>query len=227
LFTIAGMSDKRWKAVDAYLNEKLMPVDAVLEAALEANAAAGLPSIDVTATQGAFLQLLARMHGARRILEIGTLGGYSTIWLGRALPEDGRLITLEFQPHHAAVARANIARAGLSQIVEVRVGSAAESLEEMAGEGEEAFDMIFIDADKPNNPVYLDWALRFSHTGTVIVCDNVVRGGELANGESTDPAIVGTREMFDRMADDPRLMATALQTVGAKGYDGFAIALVV
>jgi predicted O-methyltransferase YrrM len=224
------MAKTRWAAVDAYLDEKLLEPDAVLEAALEANAAAGLPSIDVTATQGKFLHLLARMAGAKRILEIGTLGGYSTIWLGRALAQGadaGKLISLEFQPHHAAVARANIARAGLSQIVEVRLGPAAESLERMAAEGEAAFDFIFIDADKPNNPVYLEWALKLSHPGTVIVCDNVVRDGKLADAESTDPAVVGTRAMFDRLAADPRLVATALQTVGAKGYDGFAVALVV
>jgi predicted O-methyltransferase YrrM len=225
------MTKKLWTAVDGYLNEKLVPADAVLDAALEANAAEGLPSIDVTATQGKFLHLLARMKGARRILEIGTLGGYSTIWLGRALPADGRLISCEFSPHHAAVARANIARAGLSQVVEVRLGPAADSLEKMVDAGEEAFDLIFIDADKPNNPVYLEWALKLSRPGTVIVTDNVIRDGKLADAESADPAIVGTRAMFDLMAADqfsahPRLVATALQTVGAKGYDGFAMALV-
>ena len=226
------MAKKLWTAVDGYLNAKLVPADAVLEAALEANAAEGLPSIDVTPTQGRFLHLLARMVGARRILEIGTLGGYSTIWMARALAEDGRLISLEFAPHHAAVARANIARAGLSQIVEVRVGPAAVSLEKMVAAGEAAFDLIFIDADKPNNPVYLEWALKLSRPGTVILCDNVVREGKLADAESRDPAVVGTRAMFDLMAAEqnsakPRLVATALQTVGAKGYDGFAMALVV
>lgn len=225
------MTKKLWTAVDVYLNEKLVPADAVLDATLETNAAEGLPSIDVTATQGKFLHLLARMKGARRILEIGTLGGYSTIWLGRALPADGRLISCEFSPHHAAVARANIARAGLSQVVEVRLGPAADSLEKMVDAGEEAFDLIFIDADKPNNPVYLEWALKLSRPGTVIVTDNVIRDGKLTDAESTDPAIVGTRAMFDRLAADqfsghPRLVATALQTVGAKGYDGFAMALV-
>ena len=220
------MTKKLWTAVDGYLNEKLVPADAVLEAALEANAAEGLPSIDVTPTQGRFLHLVARMVGAKRILEIGTLGGYSTIWLGRALPEGGRLITCEFAPHHAAVARANIARAGLSQLVELRVGAAAVSLEKMVAEGEAAFDLIFIDADKPNNPVYLEWALKLSRPGTVILCDNVVREGKLADKGSTDPAVVGTRAMFDLLAADSRLVATALQTVGAKGYDGFAMALV-
>jgi len=232
------MAKKLWTEVDAYLNERLIPADAVLEAALEANQAEGLPSIDVTATQGKFLHLLARMVRAKRILEIGTLGGYSTIWLGRALPldgdgkPDGRLISLEFAPHHAAVARANIARAGLSQVVEVRLGPAADSLEKMAAEGEAAFDFIFIDADKPNNPVYLEWALKLSRPGTLIVVDNVIRDGELADAESKDPAVMGTRAMFDRLAADqfsghPQLVATALQTVGAKGYDGFAMALVV
>ena len=226
------MTKKLWTAVDGYLNEKLVPTDAVLEAALEANAAEGLPSIDVTPTQGRFLHLVARMVGAKRILEIGTLGGYSTIWLGRALPEGGRLITCEFAPHHAAVARANIARAGLSQLVELRVGAAAVSLEKMVAEGEAAFDLIFIDADKPNNPVYLEWALKLSRPGTVILCDNVVREGKLADEGSSDPAVVGTRAMFDlleaeQISEHPRLVATAVQTVGAKGYDGFAMALVV
>ena len=226
------MTKKLWTAVDGYLNEKLVPADAVLEAALEANAAEGLPSIDVTPTQGRFLHLVARMVGAKRILEIGTLGGYSTIWLGRALPEGGRLITCEFAPHHAAVARANIARAGLSQVVDVRVGAAAVSLEKMVAEGEAAFDLIFIDADKPNNPVYLEWALKLSRPGTVILCDNVVREGKLADEGSSDPAVVGTRAMFDlleaeQISEHPRLVATAVQTVGAKGYDGFAMALVV
>jgi len=220
------MAKKLWSAVDAYLNEKLIPADAVLEAALEANAAEGLPSIDVTATQGAFLQMLARMVRAKRILEIGTLGGYSTIWMGRALPQDGRLITLEFQPHHAAVARANIARAGLSQMVEVRVGPAAESLEEMAGEGEEAFDMIFIDADKPNNPRYLEWAIALSRPGSVIVGDNVVRNGAVVDGGSTDANVIGVRSFLEDMGRHPRLTGTAIQTVGAKGYDGFALAVV-
>jgi predicted O-methyltransferase YrrM len=226
------MTKKLWTSVDGYLNGRLISADAVLDAALELNAAEGLPSIDVTATQGKFLHLLARLKGARRILEIGTLGGYSTIWLGRALPEDGRLISLEFSPHHAAVARANIARAGLSQVAEVRLGPAADSLEKMAAAGEAAFDFIFIDADKPNNPVYLEWALKLSRPGTLIVIDNVIRDGKLADAESIDPAIVGTRAMFDLLAAEqnskkPRLVATALQTVGAKGYDGFAMALVV
>jgi predicted O-methyltransferase YrrM len=216
-----------WTTVDDYLTGTLIPADPILEAALDANEAAGLPSIDVSPTQGRFLQFLARLKGARRILEIGTLGGYSTIWLARALPADGCLITLEREPHHAAVARSNIARAGLSQIVEVRLGPAAESLAKLHDEpGLEPFDMIFIDADKPNNPVYLEWAMRFSKPGTLIVTDNVIRDGEIADAESRDPSVVGTRAMFAQMGANQRLEATALQTVGSKGYDGFALAVV-
>ena len=226
LFTIERMTDNRWTAVDSYLNETLFAPDPILEATLEANAAAGLPAIDVTPAQGQFLQLLVRILGARRVLEIGTLGGYSTIWMARGLPADGALITLEFDPHHAAVARANLARAGLSHQVELRLGPAADSLERMVLNGEAPFDLIFIDADKPNNPVYLAWAMKLAHTGTLLICDNVVRDGEVANAESADPNVIGTRTMFAEMAANPRLISTALQTVGAKGYDGFAIALV-
>jgi len=224
------MSQQLWIKVDDYLTGTLIPSDPILEAALDANAGANLPPIDVTPLQGQFLNLLVRIHGARRILEIGTLGGYSTIWLGRALsqnPADGsQLITLEFDPHHAAVARANIARAGLSHIVELRLGPAAVSLEHLHAERPAPFDMIFIDADKPNNPVYLDWALKLSRKGTLIVIDNVIREGEIANPTSADPSVQGTRAMFDLIAANPRLQATALQTVGSKGYDGFALALV-
>jgi predicted O-methyltransferase YrrM len=211
-----------WQDVDAYIEGRLVPADPALQAALAANAAAGLPAIDVAPTQGKLLNILARMVGARRILEIGTLGGYSTIWLARALPADGRLVTLEAVPRHAAVARENIARAGLGDRVEVRVGAALDSLPGLEG----PFDFIFIDADKPSNPDYLDWALRLSRPGTVIVCDNVIRGGRVADMGNRDPALVGTRALFDRLGDDARLTATAIQTVGAKGWDGFAIALV-
>jgi predicted O-methyltransferase YrrM len=224
------MSQEIWNTVDRYLTETLIPTDPVLEAALAANAAAGLPSIDVTPTQGKFLHLLARITGAHRILEIGTLGGYSTIWLARAMPStpvgQAQLITLEVDPHHAAVARANIARAGLSHIVDVRLGPAAESLHQLHAHGTAPFDLIFIDADKPSNPIYLDWAIKLSRPGTLILCDNVIREGEVANPANTDPSVQGTRTMFEMLAAHPRLQATALQTVGSKGYDGFTMALV-
>jgi predicted O-methyltransferase YrrM len=213
-----------WMRVDDYIAATLMPRDPVLDAALAANAAAGLPAIDVAPAEGRFLHILARMASARRILEIGTLGGYSTIWLARALPVDGRLVTLEANPAHAAVARGNIARAGLADVVDLRLGRALDTLPELAGEA--PFDMVFIDADKPSNPDYLAWALRLARPGTVIVCDNVVREGRVADAASTDPAILGTRRMFEDLAAEPRLTATALQTVGSQGWDGFAIAIV-
>jgi predicted O-methyltransferase YrrM len=215
-----------WTSVDQYLTEILVPKDASLESALAANAAAGLPSIDVSPTQGKFLHLLARIQGAMRILEIGTLGGYSTIWLARALPPLGTLISLEFSPKHAAVAKENIAQAGLASIVEIRIGPAADSLAQLHAENPQPFDLIFIDADKPSNPTYLEWAIKLSRKGTLIVVDNVIRDGEIANASSTDPAITGTRAMFEMLSANPRLCATALQTVGSKGYDGFALALV-
>jgi predicted O-methyltransferase YrrM len=220
------MSQQLWTSVDRYLAETLIPADPILEAALAANAAAGLPSIDVSPTQGKFLNILATIHGAKRILEVGTLGGYSTICLARALPPEGRLITLEFSPKHAAVAQSNISNAGLSAVVEIRIGPAAGSLAQLHAENQVPFDMIFIDADKPNNPTYLEWALKLSRKGTVILIDNVIRDGEIADATNTDPAITGTRAMFAMIAADTRLDATALQTVGSKGYDGFAIALV-
>lgn len=216
-----------WDAVDMYFTGKLVAPDAALEAALKANAAAGLPSIDVAPNQGKLLHVLALTRGARRILEIGTLGGYSTIWMARALPTGGRLVTLEFAPRHAEVAQANLERAGLAGMVEIRVGPAADSLAQLDREAAEPFDMIFIDADKANNAVYLDWALKLAKVGTLIVVDNVVREGAIADAANTDPAIVGTRAMFERMAKEPRLVATAIQTVGSKGYDGFALAVVV
>ena len=220
------MSQQQWTAVDGYFTEQLHLSDPVLDAAMRANAAAKLPAIDVSPSQGRFLQLLARICGARKILEIGTLGGYSTIWLARALPPDGRLISLEFSPAHAEVAASNIRNAGLSDRVEIRVGAALNSLPLLEKENIAPFDFIFIDADKPNNPAYLQWAIKLSRPGTLIIVDNVVRDGAIADAASTDPSIIGTRDMFDMISREPRLSATALQTVGTKGYDGFAMALV-
>jgi predicted O-methyltransferase YrrM len=215
-----------WSNVDNYLAETLIPADPVLDAAMAANTAAELPAIDVTPTQAKFLHLLAKIQGAKRILEIGTLGGYSTIWLARALPQDGKLITMEFEPRHAAVAQVNIQNAGLDHIAEIRIGRAADSLAQLHQESPAPFDLIFIDADKPSNPIYLEWAVRLSRKGTLIIVDNVIREGEIANAASQDAAITGTRTMFEMLGANPHLEATALQTVGSKGYDGFAMALV-
>ncbi|MBM7843327.1 O-methyltransferase [Herpetosiphon giganteus] len=220
------MNQATWDAVDNYISDSLVQADPVLESALQASAEAGLPPINVAPNQGKLLHMFAMMCGAKRILEIGTLGGYSSIWLARALPADGKLITLEYEPHHAEVAKANLAKAGLSDKVEVRVGAALASLAQLADEGIEPFDLIFIDADKPNNPHYLAWALKFAHVGTVIIGDNVVRNGAVTNSSDPDPAIQGTRQLFADLASNPKLTATALQTVGSKGYDGFAIAIV-
>jgi predicted O-methyltransferase YrrM len=220
------MSQELWTSVDHYLAANLVQSDAVLDEALQANARAGLPTIDVTPNQGKLLYLLARIQGARRILEIGTLGGYSTIWLGRALPSNGRLVTLEVNPKHAEVALANINRAQLTSIVDLRVGPALQLLSELHAEGVDAFDLIFIDADKPNNPAYLEWALRLSRPGTVIIGDNVVRSGAVIDSNSSDAGVQGTRSFIEKLGSDRRLEATAIQTVGGKGYDGFAIALV-
>lgn len=223
---VKGTDPALWPAVDDYIVDHLLPPDPALEATLAASAAAGLPDINVAPTQGKLLYLLARLAGARRILEIGTLGGYSTIWLARALPEGGRLVTLEYAQAHADVARENIAAAGLADRVELRVGAAVDSLAALEAEGAGPFDLVFIDADKPNNPLYLAAALRLSRPGTVIICDNVVRRGEVIDAASEDPRVIGMRETFALMAREPRLEATALQTVGSKGYDGFAIARV-
>jgi predicted O-methyltransferase YrrM len=220
------MSQDTWTAVDRYITDSLIPPDHVLVETLETNAASGLPAIDVAPNQGKLLYLLAKIHQAGRILEIGTLGGYSTIWLARALPPQGRLVTLEADARHAEVATANIARAGLSEIVELRLGVALESLSQLQKERAAPFDFIFIDADKVNNASYLDRALRLSRVGTVIVVDNVVREGALIEADSQDLSVQGSRRLFERMAADPRLDATALQTVGIKGYDGFALAVV-
>ena len=213
-------------AVDAYIVERLLPPDTALDAALAANAAAGLPPIDVSAAQGKMLHLFARMSGVRRILEVGTLGGYSTIWLARALADGGRLVTCEIDPHHAATARANLDRAGIGDRVEIRVGSAADTLAAMVTAGEGGFDFVFIDADKPSNVIYLRAALALAAPGATIVVDNVVRDGGVVDAASDDPRIVGSRALFDAVAAESRLTATAIQTVGAKHWDGFLLARV-
>ena len=219
------MDQEQWNAVDAYLVEKLVR-DAALDEVLAANAAAGLPAIDVSPAQGKLLHVLARMMGARRVLEIGTLGGYSTIWLARAVPEGGRVVTLEAMPAHAEVARANFARCGVADRIELRLGPALDSLAALAAENAAPFDLVFIDADKPNNPHYLAWALTLSRPGTVIIADNVVREGEVLEGESRDASVQGVRRFLDMLAGEPRLTATAMQTVGIKGWDGLAFAIV-
>jgi predicted O-methyltransferase YrrM len=220
------MTQEQWTAVDHYITDLLAPPDPALEAALQASAAAGLPSINVTPNLGKLLHLLARVQGARTILEVGTLGGYSTIWLARALPTGGRLITLEAEPRYAEVARANLARAGLADIVEQRLGPALETLPQLAAEGRGPFDLIFIDADKPNNPEYFAWALKLTRRGSLIVVDNVVRNGAVVDAASDDPKVQGVRRFNELLAAEPRVSATAIQTVGSKGYDGFAVALV-
>lgn len=219
------MPQDLWTKVDEYLVGALVPRDEALESALQASEAAGLPAIAVAPNQGRMLELMARSIGAKRILEIGTLGGYSTICLARALPADGRLISLEFEPRHAEVARRNIARAGFSDQVEVRVGRAIDNLPGVAGEG--PFDMVFIDADKPSNPDYFTWAMKLTRPGSLIIVDNVVRGGIVADPASRDPNAVGVRRMNDLIAAESRVLATAVQTVGSKGYDGFAMLLVI
>lgn len=220
------MSEKLWKTVDGYLVDTLVGASPALDDALKANAAADLPSIDVSPTQGKLLYLLAKMCGARRVLEVGTLGGYSTIWLASSLPGGGSVVTLELEEKHAAVARKNIEHAGFSGMVEVRVGPAIESLAQLQQEKAEPFDLIFIDADKESGPAYLEVALRLSHVGTVIIVDNVIRDGAVADAASTDPRVVGSRRVLEMMGSNSRLEASALQTVGSKGYDGFAIGIV-
>jgi predicted O-methyltransferase YrrM len=220
------MSQAQWTAIDAYFNGLLTPADPVLDAALQASDAAGLPPIAVAANQGKLLMLLAQTVGARRILEVGTLGGYSTLWLARALPKDGRLISLELDPKHAATARANIDRAGLSDVVEVRVGRGIDSLPKLAEDGAGPFDLVFIDADKPSNPDYFQWALKLTRPGSLIIVDNVVRRGAVTNGASRDPNVIGVRRLTEMIANEPRVDATAIQTVGDKGHDGILIARV-
>lgn len=216
----------RWAAVDEYVTTQLAHEDEALVAALRDSDAAGLPQIAVSAAQGKLLQLLVQIQGARRILEIGTLGGYSTIWMARALPADGRLVTLEYSARHAEVAGRNIARAGLDGVVEIRVGAALDSLPALAAEDPEPFDMVFIDADKDNNPHYLEWALQLTRPGSLIVVDNVVRGGRVADATSPAADVQGTRAAIEMIGRDPRLEGTVVQTVGVKGYDGFALARV-
>lgn len=220
------MSQETWTSVDRYLADLLLPPDPALDAALASSAAAGLPPIQVSALQGRLLHLFARMVGARKVLEIGTLGGYSTIWLARALSSDGTLVSLELEARHAEVARGNLERAGLDSLVEVRVGPAARSLRAMIDEGVEPFDFVFIDADKEGYPEYLDLTLALSCPGTVIVADNVVRQGEIVNPANSEERVRGLRTFLERASADRRLNGTAVQTVGTKGYDGFAIFLV-
>jgi predicted O-methyltransferase YrrM len=219
-------SEKIWAEVDRYAADKLIGVDPVMEAVLDCNRRSGLPAIDVSPLQGKFLDLVVRMCGARRALEIGTLGGYSTIWMARALPADGRIVTLELEERHAAIARRNFVAAGVAGKIDLVVGDALLSLEKLCADGTGAFDLIFIDADKPNNRRYLGWALRLSRPGTVVICDNVVRDGAIIETRSRDASVQGARDVFSFFSDHPMLEATALQTVGEKGHDGFAMAVV-
>ena len=226
------MNQDLWNAVDGYITDLLLPPDPTLEAALAAADAAGLPPIAITPNQGKLLELLARIHKAQSILELGTLGGYSTIWLARALPEGGRLVTLERNPEYAELAQTNISNAGLAEVVDVRVGPALETLSELYGERAGPFDLIFIDADKQNYPGYLEWSLKLSRVGTLIIGDNVVRAGAILDPEADDHGFedggvaAGVRRFYEMLAAEPRVTATAIQTVGAKGHDGFAVALV-
>lgn len=213
---------QRWDAVDEWVESRFVGADSALTAALESSAAAGLPAIAVSPAQGRLLELLVRLTGAHSVLEVGTLGGYSTIWLARGLPPGGRVVTLELDPAHAEVARSNLDRAGLSAVVDIRVGPAAQTLAELTG----TFDLVFIDADKPSTPTYFTHAVRLSHPGTVIVVDNVVRGGQVADAGSGEAGVAGMRAFADLVAAEPRLRGTAIQTVGRKGYDGFAVVLV-
>jgi predicted O-methyltransferase YrrM len=217
---------EQWTAVDRYLADLLVKSDSALDAALSDSAAAGLPSISVSPVQGKLLHMLARTNCSKTILEIGTLGGYSTIWLARALPADGRLVSLESDEKHAHVAGANLARAGLSNVVEVIVGRALDTLPRLAADPRAPFDLIFIDADKQSTSEYFDWALKLSRRGSMIIVDNVVRNGAVIDAASDDSAVQGVRRFHERMSREPRVIATAIQTVGCKGYDGFAVALV-
>lgn len=220
------MDDERWNAVDEFISGTLLPDDPVYADVLRAGEEGGLPPISVSAPLGMLLHVLVRALGVRRVLEVGTLAGYSTIWMARAVGPEGKVVTLELDPHHAEVARANFARAGVTGTVELRLGPAVESLARLDDEGAAPFDLVFIDADKPSYPDYLRAALRLSRVGTVIVVDNVVREGRVLDADSDDPAVAGTRSVLEQIGAEPRLAATALQTVGSKGYDGFALALV-
>lgn len=219
------MAQAEWNQVDAYLVNKLLPEDEALDAALAHNRKAGLPPIDVSPAQGKLLYLLARLAGARNVLEVGTLGGYSTIWLARAIPEGGRVVSLEYEPDHARIARDNVEAAGEGAKVDIRIGPALDLLPVLEKEGA-IFDFVFVDADKANNHFYLRWALRLARVGALVVIDNVVRGGRVLDDASADPDIVGTRRMFEIAAAEKRWNATAIQTVGAKGWDGFAVGIV-
>ncbi len=220
------MTEDQWTAVDRYITDQLVPSDAALDAALASSAANGLPAINVAPNQGKLLHVLARAVGAKRILEVGTLGGYSTIWLARALAPGGQVITLEYEAKHADVARANIERAGLAHLVDIRLGKAIDTLPKIAAEGGGPFDLVFIDADKPGNADYFAWAMKLTRVGSLIIVDNVVRNGAVidANGDAN---VQGARRLHEAMAKEPRVSATAVQTVGSKGYDGFAIAVVI
>jgi predicted O-methyltransferase YrrM len=219
-------ANRQWAAVDSYFEDLLLPANDALDATLQTNREAGLPSIDISPLLGRFLELLVRISGARRILEIGTLGGYSTIWLARALPADGHLITLELEPRHAEIARTNLQRAGVSDQVEIRLGRAGESLATLVTEKAQPFDFIFIDADKTGYPEYLGWSLKLSRPGTVIVADNLVRNGKVIEPANPDPNIQGVRRFTELMAAEPRLRATVMQNVARRGYDGFSLAVV-
>ncbi len=220
------MNNELWRQVDAYIAQTFHKPDPALDAALKSSADADLPAISVSPNQGKLLALLAQIHGARRILEIGTLGGYSTIWLARTLPKTGCLTTLEFEPKNAEIARENVSRAGLADVVEFRIGKALETLPQLFAEKREPFDFIFIDADKENYAGYFEWALKLSRPGTVIIADNVVRNGAVIDPGSDDPRVQGVRRFNELVAAEPRVDATAIQTVGSKGYDGFVIAVV-
>ncbi|MGP6170993.1 O-methyltransferase [Microbacterium sp. A196] len=222
---MAESTPANWRRTDEFLSELLVGHDAALAAALAAQEAAGMPAIEVAPVSGKLLGLLARISGARRVLEVGTLGGYSTIWLARAVGDDGEVVSIEAEPANAAVARASIDAAGVGDRVAIRIGRAAEVLPTL--EGSEPFDLVFIDADKQSNTIYLDWAARLGRQGTVIVLDNIGRDGEIVNDATTDPMVIGTRDALRMLAEDPRFDATALQTVGIKGWDGFALALVI
>jgi predicted O-methyltransferase YrrM len=217
------MTEEKWTAVDRYITEMLVPADAALESALKASVAAGLPQINVSPNQGKLLMLLAQIQGAAKVLEIGTLGGYSTIWLARGLARGGRLITLEANPKHADVARGNIARAGLADVVEVILGRATDTLANFTASNRGPFDLIFIDADKAGLPDYFSWSMKLSRPGSVIIIDNVIRSGAVIDAASTDADVKGVRRMNEMIAAENRVTATAIQTVGSKGYDGFAI----
>jgi predicted O-methyltransferase YrrM len=220
------MTQETWTSVDNYINSLFVPSDDALDAALKASSEAGLPNIQVAPNQGKLISILAQTIGAKKILEVGTLGGYSTIWLARALPADGKLISLEIDPKHAEVARANVARAGLADKVEIRLGRAIDLLPTVAAEGH-VFDFVFIDADKPSNTEYFEWALKLTHIGSLIITDNVIRNGNVPDANSSDSSVQGVRRFNTRIAPEKRVTTTEIQTVGGKGYDGFAISLVI